>query len=64
MVFFDGRTGWVDEGRAVDVAFDTITHNILLGKHRLDEWLVKWIENWLNGKRGLSSPALSLVGGL
>ena len=53
-------TGWVDEGRAVDVvyldlskAFDTVSHNILLGKLRkcgLDEWLVRWIENWLNGR--------------
>jgi len=53
-------TGWVDEGRAVDVvyldfskAFDTVSHNILLGKLRkcgLDEWSVKWIENWLNGR--------------
>jgi len=34
-------TGWVDEGRAVAVvypdfskAFDTVSHNILTGKHR------------------------------
>jgi len=50
----------VDEGRAADVvyldfskAFDTVSHNILLGKLRkcgLDEWLVRWIENWLNGR--------------
>jgi len=34
-------------------AFDTIFHNILLGKLRkcgLDEWSVRWIENWLNGR--------------
>jgi len=53
-------TGWVDEGRAVDIvylkickAFDTVSRNILLGKLRkcgLDEWSVKWIENWLNGR--------------
>jgi len=53
-------TGWVDEGRAVDVvyldfskAFDTVSHNILLRKLRkygLDEWSVRWIENWLNGR--------------
>jgi len=53
-------TGWVDEGRAVDVvyldfskAFDTVSHDILLRKLRkygLDEWLVRWIENWLNGR--------------
>ena len=53
-------TGWVDEGRAVDVvyldfrkAFDTVSHHILLGKLRkcgLDEQTVRWIENWLNGR--------------
>jgi len=47
IAFYDGMTGWVDEGRAVDVvylnfskAFDTVSHNILLGKLRkcgLDE---------------------------
>ena len=34
-------------------AFDTISHNILLGKLRkcgLDEWSVRGIENWLNGR--------------
>jgi len=55
IAFYDGMTGWVDEGRAVDVvyldfskAFDTVSHNILLGKLRkcgLDEWSVRWIEN-------------------
>jgi len=57
---YDGVTGWVDEGRAVDIvyldfskAFDTVSHNILIGKLRkcgLDEWTVRWIENWLNGR--------------
>jgi len=34
-------------------AFDTVCHNILLGKLRkrgLDEWSVRWIKNWLNGR--------------
>jgi len=34
-------------------AFDTVSHNILLGKFRkcgLDEWSVRWIENWLKGR--------------
>jgi len=34
-------------------AFNTISHNILLGKLRkcgLGEWSVRWIENWLNGR--------------
>ncbi|GAB0200312.1 mitochondrial enolase superfamily member 1 [Grus japonensis] len=54
------KTGWVNEGRTVDVvylnfgkAFDTVSHNILIGNLRkcgLDEWTVRWIENWLNGR--------------
>ncbi|GAB0181272.1 mitochondrial enolase superfamily member 1 [Grus japonensis] len=60
IAFYDGVTGWVDEGRAVDVVcldfsktFDTVSHNILIGKLRkcgLDGWAVRWIENWLNGR--------------
>ncbi|GAB0183443.1 mitochondrial enolase superfamily member 1 [Grus japonensis] len=60
IAFYDDMTGWVDEGRAVDVvylnfskAFDTVSHNILIGKCRkcgLEEWTVRWIENWLNGR--------------
>jgi len=48
------------KGRAMDVAyldfskaFDTVSHNILLGKLRkrgLDEWTVRCIKNWLNGR--------------
>ncbi|PKU37976.1 rna-directed dna polymerase from mobile element jockey- hypothetical protein [Limosa lapponica baueri] len=48
IVCHDGITGWVDEERAVDVVcldfsktFDTVSHNILMGKLRkcgLDEW--------------------------
>ncbi|GAB0178440.1 mitochondrial enolase superfamily member 1 [Grus japonensis] len=59
ITFCDGITGWVDEGRAVDVvyldfskAFDTVSHNILISKLRkrgLDEWTVRWVGNWLNG---------------
>jgi len=33
--------------------FDTVSHNILVGNLRkcgLDEWSVRWIENWLNGR--------------
>jgi len=60
IAFYDGMTSCLDEGRAKGVvyldfskAFDTVSHNILLGKLRkcgLDEWSVKWIENWLNGR--------------
>ncbi|GAB0205958.1 mitochondrial enolase superfamily member 1 [Grus japonensis] len=60
IAFYDGMTSWVDEGRAVDVvyldfskAFDTVSHNILVSKLRkcgLDEWSVRWVENWLNGR--------------
>jgi len=61
IVFDDGVTDWLDEGRAVDVvyldfikAFDIVSDNILLGKLRksgLDEWSVRWTENWLNGRQ-------------
>ncbi|GAB0209347.1 mitochondrial enolase superfamily member 1 [Grus japonensis] len=60
IAFYDGMTSWVDEGRAVDVvyldfskAFDTVSHNILTGKLRkcgLDEWTVRWVENWMNAR--------------
>lgn len=50
----------MDKGRAVDDAYldfrkalDTICHNILtskLRKCRLNEWTVRWIEKWLNGR--------------
>ncbi|GAB0209063.1 mitochondrial enolase superfamily member 1 [Grus japonensis] len=60
IAFYDGMTGWVDEGRAVDVvylkfskAFDTVSRKILVSKLRkcgLDEWTVRWVENWLNGR--------------
>jgi len=60
IAFYDGMTGWVDKQTAVDVvyldfskAFDTVSHNILTGKLRkcgLDEWTVRWIENWLNSR--------------
>ena len=60
IAFYDGMSSWVYEGRAVDVvycdfsnAFDSVSHNILLGKLRKsgqDEWSVRWIENWLNGR--------------
>jgi len=49
IVFYDGITDWVDEGRAVDVvyldfskAFDTVSYNIFLGKLRkcgLEVWM-------------------------
>ncbi|GAB0206875.1 mitochondrial enolase superfamily member 1 [Grus japonensis] len=60
IAFSADMTGWMDEGRAVDVvyldfskAFDTVSHNILVSKLRkcgLDEWTVRCLENWLNSK--------------
>ncbi|CAM4703405.1 unnamed protein product [Lepidochelys kempii] len=58
IAFYDEITGSVDEGKAVDVlfldfskVFDTVSHSILaskLKKYGLDEWTVRWIENWLD----------------
>ena len=55
IAFYDGMTGWGDEGRAVDVvyldfskAFDSVSQNILTDRLRkcgLDEWTERWIEN-------------------
>ena len=60
VAFYHVITGWVDGGRAVDAvyldfnkAFDTISHRILVMKLRkcgIDEWTVKWAENWLTGR--------------
>jgi len=60
IAFYDDMTGWIDEGRAVDVAylnfskaFDMVSRKILIGKFRnceLHGWSVRWIENWLNGR--------------
>ncbi|PKU46195.1 rna-directed dna polymerase from mobile element jockey- hypothetical protein [Limosa lapponica baueri] len=60
IAFYDGITDWIDEGRAVDVvyldfskAFDTVSHSILIDKLRkcgLEEWTVRWIENWLKDR--------------
>ena len=60
IAFYDSMTGWVDDGRVMDVvyldfskAFDTVSHNILTGKLKncgLDGRAVMWIENWLNGR--------------
>ncbi|CAM5146926.1 unnamed protein product [Eretmochelys imbricata] len=58
IAFYDEIIGSVDMGKAVDViyldfskAFDAVSHSILaskLKKYGLDEWTIRWIENWLN----------------
>ncbi|CAM5175101.1 unnamed protein product [Natator depressus] len=58
IAFCDEITGSVDEGKAVDMlfldfskAFDTVSHSILaskLKKYGMDEWTIRWIENWLD----------------
>ncbi|PKU43614.1 rna-directed dna polymerase from mobile element jockey-like [Limosa lapponica baueri] len=80
IAFYNGMTGWIDEGREVDVvyldfseAFDTVSHSILIGKLRkcgLDEWTVRWIENWLKDRaqrvviRGTESSWKSITSGV
>lgn len=59
-IFCDIITGWIDEGRAVDVvyfdfskALDTVSHSIPKGKLRkrgTEEWTVRMVENWLSGQ--------------
>ncbi|CAM4564646.1 unnamed protein product [Lepidochelys olivacea] len=58
IAFYDEITGFVDEGKAVDVlfldfskAFDTVSHSILVSKLRkygLDECTIRWVESWLD----------------
>ena len=53
VAFYDVISGWVD---VVNLNFrkvlDTVSHNILvtkLRKYEIDEWTVRWTENWLTG---------------
>lgn len=75
IAFYDGTGGWIDEERAEDAvylyfrkAFDTVSHSVLIGKPRecgLDEWMVRWLENWLNGTpQRVVFSGTELAGGL
>ena len=60
ITFYEDITGWIDDGKAVEVmyldfskAFDTVSHSILTDKLRkcgLDNWVVRWTVNWLKGR--------------
>ena len=62
VVFSDSITSWVDGGRAVNViyldfskAFGAVSHDILIWKLRkcgIDEWMLRWVENWLSSEGG------------
>ena len=73
--FYDVTTGLVDEGRPVGVvyfdfskAFDTVSYKTIvmkLSECGVDEWIMRWTENWLTGRaQGLYSVVQSLVGSL
>ena len=62
-------------GRAVDViyldfskAFDAVSHDILIAKMRkrgIEQWTVRWVENWLTGRaQRVLIGEESLAGGL
>ncbi|TRZ19228.1 hypothetical protein HGM15179_007901 [Zosterops borbonicus] len=58
--FYDVTATWMEDGRAVDIvyldffkSFNPVSHYILIGKLRnwgLWEWMMRLIENWLNGR--------------
>ncbi|KAJ7427560.1 rna-directed dna polymerase from mobile element jockey-like [Willisornis vidua] len=60
IVFYDETTTWMEEEKAVNIeyfdyskALGVVSHSILAGKLRncgLDEWMVTWMENWMNGR--------------
>lgn len=66
--------GWIDEGREVDAvyidfsrAFDTVSHNIPLGKLMkcgIDEQCGELRTDWLAELKGLWSVVQNLVGSL
>ncbi|XP_056197830.1 uncharacterized protein LOC130150685 isoform X1 [Falco biarmicus] len=67
IAFYDGMTGWVEEGRAVDVvyldlskAFDIVFHNILLGTAKEMQRNQRYIpraSSGLFGSRGEAAPS-------
>lgn len=60
ILFYDGMTGWVNEGTIADViflnsskVFDSVSHNNIMNKLRncgSDGWTESWIKNWLSGR--------------
>ena len=51
--FYNPLTRLVDEGKAVDVAFDTVSHSIRLQKlaaHGLDRYTLGRVRKWLEGQ--------------
>jgi len=42
--------GWMEGEQWFSKAFDSVSHNILIKKCGVDEWMARWVENWPTGR--------------
>ncbi|PKU37685.1 rna-directed dna polymerase from mobile element jockey- hypothetical protein [Limosa lapponica baueri] len=73
IAFYNGTTGWIDEGRAVDViyldfskAFDTVSHSILVGLQAAQKGQARkegggvalYVKEWIESEEMSPKPSL------